>query len=272
MSDVQCGCPESEGPGESRAGGVRPVIGLTASHDVIRSGVWHQSAAFVFDSYVDGVVAAGGIPVMLAPLPEEDGVVDTVLDRIDGLVLTGGPDVNPNQYGQEPHQEVEPATPERDSWETALLAAAIARDVPFLGVCRGAQVLNVALGGTLHQHLPDVVAEGNYRPGGGTFGTVGVHCEPGSRVRTILDSGDGMRPVWVYHHQAIDRVAELLRVTARSEHGVVQAVELDSVGFGVGVQWHPEQETEDRRLFAELVRWAAERARARACVRASCRE
>ena len=143
--------------------------------------------------------------------------------------------------------------PVRDAWEDAQLAEAIAIELPFLGICRGVQVLNVALGGTLHQHLPDVVGSERYQPSPAVFGSGEVTVEPDSRLAALLGPDSGTLPVHYYHHQALDEVADGLTVTARSEDGVIEAVELDGVPFGLGVQWHPEEDAADRRLFAGLV-------------------
>ena len=165
-------------------------------------------------------------------------------------------------YGQEAHERTGAPRTDRDAWEDALLNAAIELEVPFLGICRGAQVLNVALGGTLVQHLPDLVGHEGYQPAPAVFGEAQVTVERGSRLDAILGDEDeprGMLPVHVYHHQAIDRVADGLTVTARTDEGVIEAVELDGAAFGVAVQWHPEENAADRRLFAGLVETARTR-------------
>ena len=238
-----------------------PVIGVTTYLQRARSGVWDVDAAFLPRVYLDGVVAAGGIPVLLAPQPLDGGVADAVIARLDGLLVAGGVDVDPARYGQDPHPETDRPQPLRDDWDTALLQSAIAADLPFLAICRGAQVLNVLRGGTLHQHLPDVVGSTRYQPGGGEFSQVPVAVDAGSRLHGIV--GDALTGD-VYHHQAIDRVGEGLRVTARSDDGVVEALELPEASFGVAVQWHPEQNPEDVRLFESLVEAARDFAAARA--------
>ncbi len=176
---------------------------------------------------------------------------------LDGLIVAGGADVDPARYGQEPHPRTGAPRTDRDAWEDALLTEAIAIELPFLGICRGAQVLNVALGGTLHQHLPDVVGSERYQPSPAVFGEGEVTVEPDSRLAALIGAGSGRLaetlPVHYYHHQALDDVADGLVVTARSEDGVIEAVELDGVPFGLGVQWHPEEDAADRRLFAGLV-------------------
>ena len=229
----------------------RPVIGLTTYLEQAQTGVWDVQAAFLPRVYFDSVTRAGGIAVLLPPQPVDASIASRVLDGLDGLIITGGKDVNPARYHQPAHAETDEPRLDRDAWEEALLTAAIERDLPFLGICRGAQMLNVALGGTLHQHLPEVVGSNKYQLGNGDFSQIAVTIDSDSTVGQLIGAEDAM--VEVYHHQAIDEVAPGLTVTARSEDGVVQAVEVDSATFGVAVQWHPEQTPSDLRLFAGLV-------------------
>ncbi len=240
----------------SRSATESPIIGLTTYLQRAKTGVWDTRAAYLPHVYFDAVTRAGGIAVLLPPQPVDDRITARVLDAIDGLIVTGGRDVDPARYGQAPHPETDRPGPDRDEWEIALLEGAIARELPFLGICRGAQVLNVALGGTLHQHLPDVIGDSRYQLGDGNFATVGVMVDEDSTVGRMVQGDDVT--VEVYHHQAIDLLAPGLRVTARSQDDVIEAVELDSVPFGVGVQWHPEQTPEDLRLFQGLVEAARE--------------
>ena len=228
-----------------------PIIGLTTYLEQAQTGVWDVPAAFLPKVYFDSITRAGGIAVLLPPQPVSTEIANRVLDSLDGLIVTGGKDVDPRRYGQERHESTDDPRTDRDAWEDALLTAAIERGLPFLGICRGAQMLNVALGGTLHQHLPEVIGTSRYQLGGGTFNRVPIKAEPGSAVATLI----GAEPldVEVYHHQAIDRVADGLVVTARSDDGVVQAVEVAGMSFGVAVQWHPEQNQDDLRLFEGLV-------------------
>ena len=208
-------------------------------------------AAFLPRVYFDAVTRAGGIAVLLPPQPVSAEIAGRVLDGLDGLIVTGGKDVDPTLYGQERHAETDQPRRDRDAWESALLAAAIDRRLPFLGICRGLQVLNVALGGTLHQHLPEVVGSNRYNAGGGMF-----------TVNEVTIVADGVLPsllrdtprldVKSYHHQAVDRLADGLIVTARSDDGMIQAAEVASVPFGLAVQWHPEEDP-DLRLFEGLV-------------------
>ncbi len=230
---------------------VKPVIGLTTYKQRAQTGVWDVTAAFLPAVYFEAVQRAGGIPVLLPPQPVDDEVVARVLDGVDAIIITGGADVDPARYGQSPGEYTDRPQLERDAWEDALLTAAIDRELPFLGICRGMQVLNVNRGGSLHQHVPDVIGNDRFRIGGGEFATNLVETEPGSELDALVGA---KLPVKSYHHQALDAVGEGLRVTARTDDGIVQAVELAGVPFGLAVQWHPEEDAaEDARLFAGLV-------------------
>ncbi|WP_022893535.1 gamma-glutamyl-gamma-aminobutyrate hydrolase family protein [Agromyces subbeticus] len=230
-----------------------PVIGVTTYLEQARTGVWDVPASFLPKVYIDAVTDAGGIAVLLPPQPGSEGIARTLLSALDGLIVSGGADVDPRRYGQSPHERTGVPRTDRDDWEDHLLTAAIALELPFLGICRGAQMLNVALGGTLVQHLPDVVGSDAYQPAPAKFGEAEASVVAGSRLAALLgDRGDPL-PIHVYHHQALDEVAPGLRVTARTDDGVIEAVELTTVPFGLGVQWHPEENAADRRLFAGLV-------------------
>jgi putative glutamine amidotransferase len=249
---------------DTAAGGLlnpRPLIGLTTYLEQAQTGVWDVQAAFLPKVYFEAVNKAGGIAVLLPPQPVDAETADRVLSGLDGLIITGGKDVDPARYGQEPHPETDAPRRDRDAWEDALLSAAIGGGLPFLGICRGAQVLNVALGGTLVQHLPDVIGSTRYNLGQGTFADNEVAVDEGTRLAGMLG---GTLVGKSYHHQAIDRVGEGLVVTARSDDGTVQAVELPGMPFAVGVQWHPEQDDEDIRLFEGLVAAARQYRRAHA--------
>jgi gamma-glutamyl-gamma-aminobutyrate hydrolase PuuD len=228
----------------------RPLVGLTAYSERAAYGVWDHDAVLLPRSYPEVVVAAGGLPVLLPPLPEAAAVVD----RLDALVLSGGPDVDAGRYGATPHARAGAPRPERDAAEAAALHRALERGIPVLGVCRGAQLLNVELGGTLVQHVPDVVGHAGHNPSPGVFGTVSVTLEPGSRVGAAVGPAVS---VLCHHHQSLDSVAPGLTVTGRADDGTVEAVELEGRAFVVGVQWHPEQDAADIRLMAALVTAAA---------------
>ena len=230
----------------------KPVIGLTTYLEQAKTGIWDVPAAFLPKVYFEAVNRAGGIVVLLPPQPVDANVAARVLDGLDGLIITGGKDVDPARYGQEPHPATDEPRRDRDAWEDALLTAAIERELPFLGICRGAQVLNVALGGTLHQHLPDVLGTTRYNAGGGTFTENTVAVEASTRLAAVLSGTDSL-DIKSYHHQAIDVLADGLVVSARSDDGTVQAVELEAVPFGLAVQWHPEENPDDIRLFEGLV-------------------
>ncbi|WP_208322748.1 gamma-glutamyl-gamma-aminobutyrate hydrolase family protein [Salinibacterium sp. ZJ454] len=242
----------------------RPVIGLTTYLEQASTGVWNVPASFLPRVYFEAVNRAGGIAVLLPPQPVSPEIARQVLGGLDGLIVSGGKDIDPARYGQEPHESTDAPRHDRDAWEDALLQAAIDTETPFLGICRGLQVLNVALGGTLHQHLPDVIGSNRYNLGGGIFNVNRVSVAQESLLADAL-AGDDSVAVKSYHHQAIDQLADGLRVTARSDDGLVQAVELPDVPFGLAVQWHPEEDVDsDIRLFEALVQAAAQHATERA--------
>ena len=202
-------------------------------------------------AYVSAVERAGGRPVLIPP--SEDGLEET-LDAVAGLVFSGGSDLDPDLYDQEPHEETLGVVPGRDRAELALLEAALARDMPVLAVCRGSQVFNVARGGDLVQHLPDVVGDHKHKHTPGTFADHAVTLEPGTRLAGLLGE---RAPVKSHHHQGFGRVGEGLRVAAHAEDGTIEAVEDPSHRFALGVLWHPEA-GQDLKLFEELVGAAAD--------------
>lgn len=230
---------------------VRPVLGLTTYLQQAQTGVWDVRASFLPAIYLEGVTLAGGIATLLPPQPVDDEIAARVLDGLDGLVITGGRDVDPSAYGQRAHPTSDEPACDRDAFEFALVRGALARRLPILGICRGAQVLNVALGGTLHQHLPDVVGHSRHQVGNAVFTTSSVRTVPGTRLAALIgDSSDAQ----CYHHQAIDRLGEGLIVSAQDGvDGVIEAVELPGQDFVLAVQWHPEERLDDLRLFAGVV-------------------
>ncbi len=241
-------------------GQARPVIGISAYCERARWGVWDQQATLLPQSYVNQVVAAGGVPVLLPPVPG----VDAAIARLDGLIISGGPDVEPARYGHEPGPHTTVVRPDRDSAEIALFRAVHAASRPVLGVCRGMQLMNVALGGTLIQHLPDAVGHDGHSPTPGAMGEHKVTVAPSSRLAGLLGdrSFGAVLGVPTHHHQGIDRLGAGLVAAAWAEDGLVEAIELDgAVGghpFTVAVQWHPEA-GEDPALFRALVTAAAQR-------------
>lgn len=216
-----------------------PVIGISSYLERTTSGVWDTTAVFLPWAYAAPVVAAGGAVTVLPPQPPTPDAVAGVLASLDGLYLAGGYDVDPAAYSAAPHPLTDAPRPDRDAWEQALFTGACALDMPVLGVCRGAQVINVARGGTLVQHLPDVVGHDGYQRGDAIYRRVAVMTEPGSLLASVhpLD-----REVPMYHHQAIDVLGSDLAVTARSVDGVVEAVEDPSLRFCLAVQFHPERD------------------------------
>jgi putative glutamine amidotransferase len=249
----------------SNSKAVRPVLGVTTYLQQAQTGVWDVQAVFLPAIYLDGVTMAGGIATMLAPQPVDQAIADRVLDGLDGLIITGGRDVDPGAYGHGAHPSTDEPARDRDAWEFALVRGALARNMPVLGICRGAQVLNVALGGTLHQHLPDRLGHSRHQAGNAVFSTSAVRTVPGTRVAALIgESSDAQ----CYHHQAIDRLGRGLIISAQdSVDGVIEAVELDPAqhphGWVVAVQWHPEQRLDDLRLFAGVVAAASDYARER---------
>jgi putative glutamine amidotransferase len=228
----------------------RPVVGLTSYLDQAQTGVWNVMAGFLPANYFQGVTMARGIAVLLPPQPVDPDAANRVLDSLDGLVITGGKDIDPAVYGQQAHPKTDQPAPVRDAWEFALLRGALQRGVPVLGICRGAQVLNVALGGTLHQHLPDIVGHNGHRAGNGVFTSVPVRTVAGTRLAELLGESVEVR---CYHHQAVAKVGEGLVVSAWDADGMVAALELPGKNFVLAVQWHPEEDLDDLRLFTAVV-------------------
>ncbi|HST24684.1 MAG TPA: gamma-glutamyl-gamma-aminobutyrate hydrolase family protein [Gaiellaceae bacterium] len=229
---------------------MRPVIGITAyAEEETAWGAWKLPAALVPLAYVRAVQAAGGRAFVIPP--SDDGV-DETLDRLDGIVFSGGSDIEPELYGAETHAETKGTRPGRDRAELALLTGALERDMPVLAVCRGSQVLNVALGGDLEQHVPERVGHEGHREVTGTFSEHGVEIAPGSRLHAIVGERTSVKS---HHHQGYGQLGQGLRESARAEDDTVEAIEDPSRRFTVGVLWHPE-EGDDLRLFEELVEQA----------------
>jgi putative glutamine amidotransferase len=230
---------------------MKPVIGLTSYRQRGQTGVWDTEMAILPASYLEGVTRAGGIAVILPPQEISSGDARNLLAGLDGLVVTGGRDVEASRYGHVSHELAEKPDRLRDLLEDELISDAIQMKLPFLGICRGAQILNVNRGGTLIQHLPDLVGDNRYLPGGGNFAHMVMSVREGSKLSTIV--GEQVANAALYHHQAIDEPGEGLQVVAYSPDGIVQAVEVEHHPFGLAVQWHPEQTLDDLRLFEALV-------------------
>jgi putative glutamine amidotransferase len=234
-----------------------PVIGLTTYREDASWGVWHQRADMLPTKYATAVEATGGVPVLLPPVGQP-GAADAVVARLDGLVISGGADVDPQRYGATAHPRTAGWRPDRDAWESALLDAAEAAALPVLGVCRGMQVLAVRAGGTLEQHVPDVVAHDQHSPGGDEFGAVEVVTAPGTRVSGLV--GERLS-VNCHHHQSVREHPGFV-AAAHAGDGTLEAMEVPGDRFVVGVQWHPETAA-DVGLLAGLVRAAAAHAAGR---------
>lgn len=258
-------------PRVSPAAAGAPLIGVTSSElrrkkqvRLRRHGEPPQTEMALGLTYLQAIVGAGGLPVILTPVPPAE--LEALLARLDGLVLSGGPDLDPRTYGQAPHEQLGPTESHIDDFELSLCAAAVQANTPLLGICRGLQALNVATGGTLHQHVPEVVPSDILHRHGqpGHTATHAVTITPGSRLAALI----GEQPLQVnsFHHQAIDRVASDLRVVAHAADGLIEAVEGSGPGWLFGVQWHAEALTEQPRhlaLFEGLVsaaRWGSDEA------------
>lgn len=229
-----------------------PVVGICAAIERVSWGVWDgYEVTLAPRTYVTAVQRAGGIAIVLPPDQVAVGDPDLLLDRVDALILAGGADIDPSSYGAETHPETKGTWPERDRFELALTRRALERDQPVLGICRGMQLLNVALGGSLDQHLPESVGNEVHRARGGSFGEHHVRLAPGSLA--CAAAGVEAFVVFSHHHQGLDRVGEGLVVSGWSvEDDLVEAIELPEKRFALGVVWHPEEDP-DSQLIAALV-------------------
>jgi gamma-glutamyl-gamma-aminobutyrate hydrolase PuuD len=231
-----------------------PIIGISTYHARADWRGWQEEGALLPWTYVTSIKNAGGMPVLLPPVGEAEEAEATVA-RLDGVVIAGGGDLDPTNYdAPAKHPETDVNAPDRDVWELAVAKATLRLGVPLLGICRGMQVLNVACGGTLHQHIPDLVGHNNHSGTSEGFGVHKVRVTSGTQILSILPDGGQFFDVPTHHHQAVEKVGDGLVAVAWAEDGIVEAIEGTNPGeeFVVGVQWHPEQGT-DPRLFRALV-------------------
>ncbi len=225
----------------------QPIIGISSYQQPARWSQWDNEAVLLPRRYTDMVARAGGLPVLLPPI---EGIAG-LLRRLDGLVLSGGGDVDPALYGAARHTATGPANSARDSAELELCRHALAVGLPVLGICRGLQVINVALGGTLHQHLPEVVGSDLHSPEAHGYGAHKVTVAAETQLADTLGRSEAAVPT--HHHQAIERLGAGLVATAWTDDGVIEAVEFDqAASFMIAVQWHPEA-GDDLSLFTALV-------------------
>jgi putative glutamine amidotransferase len=226
-----------------------PIVGICAALERARWGDWEETVTLAPRSYATAVQRAGGTAVLLPPDAAAGAEPDRMLKMLDALILAGGSDVDPASYGAEAHAETRGTWPERDSFEVSLALRALELDMPLLGICRGMQLLNVARGGTLCQHLPEIVGHEGHREVPGTFGDHEVTLEPGSLAAEA--AGAERIGVKSHHHQGVDEVGEGLVVSGHSvEDDLIEAIELPERRFALGVIWHPEEDIDDRVIGA----------------------
>ncbi|HEX2894700.1 MAG TPA: gamma-glutamyl-gamma-aminobutyrate hydrolase family protein [Marmoricola sp.] len=223
-----------------------PVIGITTYREQARWGVWDEPADVLHAAYARTLEAVGAAVVLLPPGPP--ATAPAVLSRVDGLVVSGGADVDPIRYGEQPGPHTTAVRPDRDAWELALLDEAARRDLPTLMVCRGMQLEAARIGGRLDQHTPDVVGDERHSPGGDAYGEVRVTTVPGTMVAALIGPEQQVR---CHHHQSVREHPGLV-ASAHAEDGTVEAVEHPGRRFWIGVQWHPET-LADIGLFQALV-------------------
>jgi putative glutamine amidotransferase len=227
------------------------AIGICTAIEQVQRGPWNEVAAMVQRSYADAVQREGALALLLPPDDDAASAPDPLLDRIDGLLLAGGSDVDPSFYGARRHPATERTWPERDRFELGLVRRALERGIPVLGICRGMQLLNVALGGTLVQHLPDLLGVDDHRVTLGVFGEHEVRLEPGSLAARA--AGGERIVVKSHHHQGIDELGEGLIATGWGVGSeLVEAVELPERRYALGVLWHPEEDGRSR-VIASVV-------------------
>jgi putative glutamine amidotransferase len=225
-----------------------PLIGITTYQELATWRGWTRHASLVPRDFLDGVAAGGGVPLLLPPYGSADDAA-AVMASLHGLLLVGGADVDPSRYGAAPDERIGATQPERDEWELALLDAALATDKAVFGVCRGMQLLNIARGGSLRQHLPSLVGHDGHQPAEPVFGMTEMKCDPAYLPGSVM--GESAQ-VPCYHHQSVDALGTGVVATAWSDDGTIEAIVVEDRAFAVGVEWHPEVHA-DRPLFREFV-------------------
>ncbi|MFD3596428.1 gamma-glutamyl-gamma-aminobutyrate hydrolase family protein [Nocardia sp. NPDC058640] len=232
-----------------------PIIGISTYQEQASWRGWHRSASLVPTDFIDKIRGSGGHPILLPPANSLalHRTAERLIRTIDALLIVGGPDIDPHRNSPSAAPATSSLQLDRDAWEFELLQCALDQRKPFLGVCRGMQVLSVLLGGSLHQHLPDDLGTNNHQPAGANFGSnriaLDASREPGLTLGTSI-----VAPC--YHHQAIDRLGQGLIVTGISSDGVIESIQLDHHDFVVGVQWHPEVMIDGQALFTSFVQVA----------------
>lgn len=230
----------------------KPLIGITTYREQTRWGVWDELADVLHSAYAQSVEAAGGVPVLLPPTADPAGAAASMVARLDGLIISGGADVDPKRYGDEVHERTANWRDDRDAWELALLDAAAAADLPVLGICRGMQIMAVQAGGQLEQHVPDKVGNTAHSPGGDVFGDVGINLVDGTKLAGILGTGPS---VHCHHHQSVRTHPDFVPA-AHALDGSLEAMENPARPFWLAVQWHPETQP-DAGLFKALIEAAS---------------